>query len=109
MSHAVSLIQQHFSQDRGVLKVGGVPVTSLASQYGTPAFVYDCGILGRRFDLLREVFPREFEIYYSVKANPHRTILAYFLRRGCGLEIASKGEYLRALEVGCQSQAIVFA
>ena len=109
MSHAALLIQRHFNQDRGVLGVGGIPVTSLISQYGTPSFVYDCGILGRRFNLLREVFPREFEIYYSVKANPHQVMLTYFLRRGCGLEIASKGEYLKALEAGCQFEAIVFA
>ena len=109
MTHAESLISLHFSQDQGVLGIGRLPVTSVVSQYGTPAFVYDCGILGQRFDLLRDIFPYEFSIYYSVKANPHRTILAYCLQRGCGLEIASGGEYLRALEAGCQPRAIVFA
>ena len=54
-------------------------------------------------------FPSEFSISYSVKANPNRTILQYFVSKGCGLEIASGGELHQALGAGCQPNHLVFA
>lgn len=109
MSHVARLVNEHFGKKAGVLCIGGSPVTSIVGRYGTPAFIYDRGVLSKRLAQLREVFPREIAIYYSVKANPHPGILAHFVRHGCGLEIASSGEYLRAIEAGCNPGAIVFA
>ena len=109
MSHVARLVMEHFDQKSGVLCIGGVPVTSIVGQHGTPIFIYDLAVLSKRLAQLRDVFPREFAIYYSVKANPHPAILAHCVRHGCGLEIASKGEYLRARQAGCNPGAIVFA
>ena len=81
----------------------------LAQQYGTPLFVYDRGVLDAKLTLLRETLPPGFSIYYSVKANPTRAILQHFLHEGCGLEIASAGEYFQAVQAGCLGENIVFA
>src|SRR5262249_50411061 len=51
----------------------------------------------------------QFSICYSVKANPNRVILRHFLARGCGLEIASVGEFYQAVQAGCLPQKILFA
>jgi len=89
--------------------LSGLPITALAERYGTPLFAYDREAFDRQLDLLRAALPREFEVYYSVKANPNLAILRHFVVRGCGLETASAGEMLQALAAGCPAEKIVFA
>jgi len=66
-------------------------------------------VMDHKWEVLRSALPPEFSIFYSVKANPNRTILQHFLRKGAGLEIASAGEFSRALSAGCPPQNTVFA
>jgi len=93
----------------GELLVGGLSVSSLAARHGTPLFVYDRDIVERKYAALRNSLPRRFSISYSVKANPNPTFLRFFLEKGCGLEIASAGEFYQARNAGCPSANIVFA
>jgi diaminopimelate decarboxylase len=104
-----TLIQRYFGVSAGALLIGGVPVTSLAAQFGTPLYVYDSAVIDRKLKLLRDTLPPEFAIYYSVKANPNPAILKHFVSAGCGLEVASVGEFSRALEAGCPAREILFA
>lgn len=106
---AQSLVQKYFSVVHGELNMGGIPVGILAGKFGTPAFVYDGKVFDRKLDALRCALPRRFSVCYSVKANPNQAILRHFLSRGCGLEIASAGEFLQALEAGCEPSHILFA
>jgi diaminopimelate decarboxylase len=106
---ALSLAKQYHGVSHGELVVGGIPVRLLAEKYRTPLFVYDMKILDRKLAALRGALPARFQICYSVKANPNRTILRHFLSRGCGLEIASAGEFHRALQAGCQPARMLFA
>jgi diaminopimelate decarboxylase len=104
-----TLIERYFGVSDGELLIGGVPVTSLAAQYGTPLYVYDRGVIDKKLALLRDTLPHEFTIHYSVKANPNPAILNHFVRERCGLEIASSGELYTALYAGCPPQQILFA
>lgn len=103
------LVDTYFSAQGGELSIGGVAATELAREYGTPLFVYDKGVLQRKWERLRSAMPPEISICYSVKANPAQAILRYFLSRGAGLEIASAGEFHQALAAGCAPGAILFA
>lgn len=105
----IRLLQKYFAVSRGELLVGGVRISSLAEQYGTPAFIYDRSVIDKKIDLLRDALPAKFVIFYSVKANPSRAVLRHFLSRGCGLEVASAGEFRRALEAGCEPKRMLFA
>ena len=109
MDRAAALVQHYFHSADGELRVGGVPISSLAATYGTPLFVYDQQVLDKKWAVLRHTLPPEFAISYSVKSNPNPAILNYFLGRGCGLEIASAGEFYQALRAGCPPQRILFA
>lgn len=104
-----SLIARHFPRSSSELHVGNLKAETLAQIYGTPLFAYDRSVLDQKWDLLREALPKEFLIYYSVKANPHQKILQYFLSKGAGLEIASGGEFCQALTAGCPPEDILFA
>src|SRR3989441_2339519 len=103
-----NLAARCFKSHGPVLHVGGASVAELSNRYGTPLFLYDRNALDRRLDALAAALPH-FEIYYSVKANPNLAILRHFVLRGCGLEIASAGEFLQALAAGCRPESIVMA
>lgn len=82
---------------------------TIAERYGTPFFLYDRGIIETKFENLRRCLPEGFEIYYSVKANPNQAVLSFFLERGCGLEIASAGEFHQAIIAGASPRRILYA
>jgi diaminopimelate decarboxylase len=98
-----------FNSSGGQLQIGGVPVGDITASHGTPLFVYDALVLDRKWDLLRRTFPVQFDISYSVKANPNPAILRRFVAKGCGLEIASGGEFHLALSAACAPEKILFA
>ena len=102
-------IEDSFSASEGELRVGDVSVRRLAEEFGTPLFAYDESVMERKWNDLRATFPPRFEIYYSAKANPNLNILALFLTKGAGLEIASAGELFQAREAGCSPDRLLFA
>jgi len=103
-------VTQHWKANRGGdLLVGALPVSSLLARYGTPFFLYDRGIVERKYQALRRVLPESFAIAYSVKANPNPAFLRFFLEQGCALEIASEGEFHQAKAAGCSPANLLFA
>jgi len=93
----------------GELLIGGLAVSSLAARHGTPVFIYDRNIVEQKYAALRTALPKRFAISYSVKANPNPAFLRFFLEKGCGLEIASAGEFYQARNAQCLAQDILFA
>ena len=108
-SHAEALTERYFQVSAGELCIGGLSVSRLAQKHGTPFYVYDRGIIEQRLLALQNALTSRFDIYYSVKANPNQEILKFFVRHGCGLEIASGGELFQALRSGCPAESILFA
>ena len=106
---AAAIISRNFSALGGELNIAGVPLTSIVAQHETPLFIYDGRLLHRQWNLLRSALPNEFAICYSVKANPNPALIKWFLAKGCGLEIASGGEFHLALAAGCPPERILFA
>jgi diaminopimelate decarboxylase len=106
---ALVLAKKYFGESNGELFVGGVGIRNLADKYGTPAFIYDWGVIDRKLGALRHALPRRFSISYSVKANPNLSVIRHFLSRRCGLEVASAGEFQLAMQAGCEPQDILFA
>src|SRR3981189_243972 len=106
---AASLTAKYFPQSRDSLVIAGFSISQLTEIYGTPLFLYDRSVLDRKYDMLRSALPHRFSIYYSIKANPCIAVVKHFLSRGCGLEIASAGEFQRALDAGCAPDRILFA
>lgn len=106
---AASLTAKYFPKSGESLVMGDIPVVQLAATYGTPIFIYDRAVFDRKYDTLRKTLPERFSIYYSMKANPASAVVKHFLSRGCGIEIASAGEFQKALAAGCPAGKILFA
>lgn len=88
--------------------MGGVPITTIVGQHGTPMYVYDGDMVCSRYEALKSAFP-SFEIFYSMKANPSFALVGLLRHLGAGSEIASGGELFLTKEVGHDPLDVVFA
>lgn len=93
----------------GELLIGGLTVSALAARHVTPVFIYDRNIVEQKYAALRAALPKRFSISYSIKANPNPAFLRFFVEKGCGLEIASAGEFCHARNAQCSAQDMLFA
>ena len=93
----------------GILKAGqlaGLSPAALAESFGTPFYVYDLDLIGRRVDALRGILPRGFRIAFAVKANPSLAVVAHLRRCGVGADVASGGELETVLRAGFDPSVI---
>jgi diaminopimelate decarboxylase len=89
--------------ERGRLEVGGCDVIELASQFGTPAYVYAEDDMRARARSFLEAFGARtdhFEVIYASKAFPCTTTYRLFAEEGLSADVASGGELHLALAGG---------
>ncbi|MGH7495709.1 MAG: pyridoxal-dependent decarboxylase, exosortase A system-associated [bacterium] len=109
MSSALRSALAHFEQRDGEIIVGGMPISQVAARYGTPLYLYDRGVLHWRHRMLREKLPPDLKIYYAVKANPHHEVLRELGGLYDGVDVASKGEMVKAMAAGIAAAKMSFA
>ncbi len=92
------------------LRCERVSLAAIASEVGTPAYVYSCAAVREQYRILRDALGRmDARLHYSVKANSSIAILALLRELGAGLDIVSGGELFRALKAGFSGADIVFS
>ncbi len=84
-----------------------VPLADLAD-VATPAYVYDLAEVRRNHDRLRASLPADTGLYYSLKANPHPSLLGALRERGAHPEVCSTGELDAALAAGWDPGAVLY-
>lgn len=90
------------------LLLDGVPLAGIASQHGTPCWVYGAETIRARYRRLRAAMP-DVSIHYAAKALDHLAVLALLAKEGAGADVVSLGELLRALKAGIPAERIVFS
>src|SRR5690606_31092874 len=99
-----------FSVSGGELVVGGQPLSRLAARVGqTPFYAYDRSAIDRRIAALRAALPATIRLHYAMKANPMPALIAHMRDRVDGIDVASTGEMMVALDAGVAPTAISFA
>jgi diaminopimelate decarboxylase len=94
----------------GHLYCEDVDLTRVATEFGTPTYVYSAGtILDHYTRLDAALAPLDHLICYAVKANSNRTILNLLVRAGAGFDIVSGGELFRVLAAGGDPAKCTFA
>ena len=86
--------------------LAGIPPHTLATDFGTPLYVYDLDLVGRRIDALGAVLPFGFRLAFAVKANPALGVLAHVASCCIGADIASGGELEAVLRAGFEPVTI---
>ncbi|NOX92947.1 MAG: pyridoxal-dependent decarboxylase, exosortase A system-associated [Gammaproteobacteria bacterium] len=91
------------------LQVGGQPIEQFAQQMNsTPFYAYDRAIIEQRIQALRTLLPDSIRLHYAVKANPMPELVQHVARQVDGLDIASQGELVLALQTATDPRHISF-
>jgi diaminopimelate decarboxylase len=91
----------------GVLVAGGVPVSQLAAEHGTPAYVLDEADLRARCRDFASAF-RGADVYYAGKAFLCRAVVRIIAEEGLRLDVCTGGELATALSAGMPADRIGF-
>jgi diaminopimelate decarboxylase len=98
----------HYQGDE--LYVERVPLADIATQFGTPCYVYSRASLTNGWnEFAKALRGRKHLICYAVKANSNLAILNLFARLGAGFDIVSGGELQRVLAAGGDARKVVFS
>jgi len=99
-----------FSVQDDELCLNGIKVSRLAERVGmTPFYAYDRKALTERVALLRQHLPKDIHLHYAMKANPMPAVVQHMARLVDGIDVASAGEMLVALDTDTDPQHISFA
>ena len=105
----------YFSYRNGELYAEDLPLSAIASEFGSPTYVYSkaaltahyseyanaCAAAGR--DANRAL------VCYSVKSNSNLAVLDLLNRLGSGFDIVSAGELLRVIAAGGNPRKVIFS
>lgn len=109
-SSPVHAAMNQFPVADGQLLVGGESLTLLAERVGqTPFYAYDRALLKARVAELRRALPEGIKLHYAMKANPMPALVGLMAGLVDGIDVASAGELLVALDAGANPQEISFA
>ena len=100
----------HFTYRDGALHAEEVPLSRIAAEVGTPAYVYSTATLERHYHVFSDALAGlDHLICYSIKANGNQAVIATLARLGAGMDVVSEGELRRATAAGVPGEKIVFS
>lgn len=100
----------HFAYKNGLLHAENVALPRIAKEVGTPFYCYSRATFTRHVNVLQEALAKHNPlICYAMKANSNQAILTLIQKLGCGVDIVSKGELMRALKAGFAPEKIVYS
>ncbi|MBA4862609.1 diaminopimelate decarboxylase [Streptomyces sp. PSKA54] len=92
----------------GAVSVGGIDVTRLAEEFGTPAYFIDEDDFRARAQAWRTAFGEGADVFYAGKAFLSRAIVRWLHEEGLNLDVCSGGELSTALSAGMPAERIAF-
>ena len=104
-----------FSIRDGQLHAEHVALSSIATQFGTPTYVYSKAAISRSYLAYADACRsngRDTDlalVCYSVKSNSNLAVLQLLAGLGSGFDIVSGGELLRVLAAGGDPKKVIFS
>ncbi|GGR67281.1 diaminopimelate decarboxylase [Streptomyces aureoverticillatus] len=92
----------------GQVTVGGIEVTRLAEEFGTPAYFLDEADFRARCQAWRDAFGPDADVFYAGKAFLSRAVVRWLHEEGLNLDVCSGGELTTALDAGMPAERIAF-
>ncbi len=92
----------------GVVRMGGIEVTRLAEEFGTPAYFVDEADFRARCRAWRDAFGSDADVFYAGKAFLSRAVVRWLHEEGLNLDVCSGGELATALGAGMPAERIAF-
>jgi len=92
------------------LYVENISGLTLAKNYETPFYCYSLSQLKNNFNVFRNAFKATRPlICFSLKSNSNMTLIRELKKMGCGADVVSMGELLKATRAGINGKKIVFS
>lgn len=99
-----------FNYKEQELLAEGVNIHAIASEFGTPCYVYSRATFERHYKAYADAFSSHPTlICYAVKASSNIAILNVLARLGAGFDIVSVGELERVLRAGGDPAKVMFS
>jgi diaminopimelate decarboxylase len=92
-----------------VLHAEDVSLAAIASEVGTPVYVYSTATIERHYELFAKALGPKALVFYAMKANSNLAVLRTLAKLGSGADTVSEGEIRRALAAGIPPGKIVFS
>ncbi|MEU9251025.1 diaminopimelate decarboxylase [Streptomyces sp. NPDC048270] len=92
----------------GVVTVGGIEVTKLAEEFGTPAYFLDEEDFRERCRAWAHAFGKDADVFYAGKAFLSKAVVKWLKEEGLNLDVCSGGELTTALAAGMPAARIAF-
>lgn len=105
----------HFSYRNGVLHAEDVPLTEVATRFGSPTYVYSKAAITENYQAYADACRRHGRdasgalVCYSVKSNSNLAVLNLLAQQGSGFDIVSGGELLRVIAAGGDTRKVIFS
>ena len=100
----------HFLYKNGILHAEDVAIPEIAARVGTPFYVYSAATLTRHYRLFTEALsPMPHLVCFAIKSLSNIAVLKLLGDLGAGMDVVSRGEYLRAKAAGVPGDRIVFS
>jgi diaminopimelate decarboxylase len=105
----------HFEIRDGAMHAEQVPLDVIADAVGTPVYVYSAATIRRHVRVFRDALAGLEQdgaaplVAFAVKANPNAAVLTVLAALGCGADVVSGGELMRARAAGIPAERIVFS
>ena len=94
----------------GVMIFGGMPVTEIANEFGTPVYVTDEGRLRENYRKVYNAFSKHMDtkVHYACKANSNLAILKILESEGSCIDAVSVGEVMTCIKAGFTPDRILY-
>ncbi|MDR1405120.1 MAG: diaminopimelate decarboxylase [Candidatus Methanoplasma sp.] len=94
----------------GIMLFGGIPVTEIAEEFGTPVYVTDESRLRENYRRIYGAFSKHMDtkIHYACKANTSLAILKILEGEGSGIDAVSVGEVMTCIKAGFTPDRIMY-
>ena len=100
----------HFTYRDGELYCEDIPVSAIAEQVGTPAYIYSKQTLLDHYKAISSAFAELDPIVcYSIKSCGNLHIIKLLAEQGSGMDVVSGGEVFRAEQAGVDMSKVVYA
>jgi diaminopimelate decarboxylase len=106
----MNYLGEGFSYRNGVLFGEEVELARVASEAGTPCYVYSSAGMLTRYRAYEDALAgAPHLVCYAVKANSNLSLLRLLANEGAGFDIVSGGELFRVLKAGGDPAKVVFS
>ncbi|MBK6445308.1 MAG: diaminopimelate decarboxylase [Bacteroidetes bacterium] len=93
----------------GRYTLDGMDLLNLASEFGSPLYVYDTATIERQYRRVEKAFQGvNLKLKYACKANSNQAILKFLKKLGAGLDAVSIEEAELGLKAGFSASEILF-